>query len=426
MVFALISSNAFAQKQWTLQACIDTALSNNRNIKLQKLSYKAKEISYKQAKNERLPNLNASMGQNFSFGRSLGVDNVYQNTNSQNSSLSVSSGLTLYDGFRIKNSIEARQAELLAAGADVEKMERDIILNVSTVFLQVLQNKELLQNAITQLETTKENIERRKELIASGRLAEGEVYELQAQLAKEELAIVQAENQLQLSLLDLSQVLELDEFEHIDVILPSDLLANETILLSPSAIYQEAIVNRPEIISAQHRLTSGMKGVDIAKSRIMPTLSLGGQWGTGYYNMSNAPINTPFSTQFKNNMSSGLGLNLSIPIFNRFDTKNQIESAKLQVENARIEIENSKITIKKEIQQAYYNSIAAKKRWEASQKSVEANQESYRYANQKYEVGRANQYEVNLAKSNLSQSISEQTQAKYEYIFRLKILELMR
>ena len=142
--------------------------------------------------------------------------------------------------------------------------------------------------------------------------------------------------------------------------------------------------------------------------------------------MSNMPTNPSFGTQFSNNISTGVGLSLSIPIFNRYEVKNQVENAKLNVESSKIDIENTKIELRKTIQQAYYNAIAAKNRWESSQKSVTANEESYRFASQKFEVGRANQYEVNLAKTNLSQSISEQTQAKYEYVFRMKILELMK
>ncbi len=415
-----------AQHQWTLRECIDTALVNNRNIKLQKLNYKASEINYNQAKANRLPNLNASVGQNFNFGRSLAVDNTYQNSNSQNTSFSISSGLTLFNGFRIKNAIEARQAELLAAGADVQKIEKDIILNVSGVFLQVLQNKEMLQNAVNQLTITRENIARRKELIAAGKLAEGEVFEIQAQEAKEELTRVQAENQLQLSLLDLAQVLELDHFEDIDVVIPENLLENELALLSAEEVYKSALASRPEIKSANQRLESSIKNVEIAKAGYKPSLSLGAQWGTGYYNMSNIPNNTSFGKQFSNNMSTGIGLNLSIPLFNRYEVKNQVENARLNVESSKINIENTKIELRKTIQQAYYNAVAAKNRWDSSRKSVKANEESYRFAAQKYEVGRANQYELNLAKTNLSQSISEETQAKYEYVFRMKILELMQ
>lgn len=422
----IFSSSVPAQRVWTLEQCIDTALTNNRNMKLQRINYESRNIAYQQSKNAQLPNLNGSVGQNFNFGRSLAVDNTYQNSNSQTTNFSISGGLNLFNGFRVKNTIDARRAELLASGADLQKIEKDIVMNVSTVFLQVLQNKELQANAENQLAITQENIDRRRVLINSGKLAEGEIYELQAQLAKEEVALVQAQNNLELSLLDLALIMDLEEIGGLDVVVPNNLLENELALLNAEEVYGSALRSRPEIQSAEYRLQSNEKNVEIAKSGYLPSLSLGASWGTGFYNMSNMPQNSPFADQFKNNMSTGVGLNLSIPIFNRFETKSQVTSAKLNVESSKLEIENVKKELRKNIQQAYYNALAARNRWEASEKSVKANEESYRFANQKFEVGRGNQYEVNLAKNNLTQSISEQTQSKYEYVFRLKILELMR
>ena len=172
----LLTSGVSAQRAWTLEQCIDTALANNRGIKQQRLMQKSKEIAYKQSKNTLLPNLNANVNQDFSFGRSLDDNYNYQNSNSRGTSFGISSGLLLFDGMKMKYNIEARKSELLAAGADVQKVEKDIILNVSTVFLQALQNKEMLKNAENQLNITKENIERRTELIKVGKLAEGEIY----------------------------------------------------------------------------------------------------------------------------------------------------------------------------------------------------------------------------------------------------------
>ena len=422
----LVASQLPAQRLWTLEQCIDTALTRNRNIKQQQLSYKAKEIAYSQAKANLLPNLNASAGQNFNFGRSLGADNTYISSNSATSSFGISSDLTLFDGLKMKYNIEAKKAELLASGADWLKVEKDIILNVSTVFLQVLQNKELLQNAANQLDLTRKNMTQRKELIQAGKLAEGEIYELQAQEAKEEFSLVQAENNLQLSKLDLSQVMDLEDFKELDVVVPANLMENELALLSAEEVYNSAVQSRPELKAAEFRLQSSEKNIAIAKADYLPSLGFGAQIGTGYYNMSQLPVNEAFGDQVSNNLSTALGFRLSIPVFNRFEVKNRVKSAKLEVENSKIEMEKTKIELRKTIQQAYFNAIASKNRWESSQKSVRANEEAFRFASQKFESGRANQYEVNIAKNNLAQSISEQTQAKYEYVFRMKLLELMR
>ena len=415
-----------AQRLWTLEQCIDTALTHNRNIKQQQLSYKSKEIAYAQAKANLLPNLNASAGQNFNFGRSLGADNTYISSNSATSSFGISSDLTLFDGLKMKYNIEAKKADLLASGADWLKVEKDIILNVSTVFLQVLQNKELLQNAANQLDLTRKNMTQRKELIRAGKLAEGEIYELQAQEAKEEFSLVQAENNLQLSKLDLSQVMDLEDFKDLDIVVPVNLMENELALLSAEEVYNSAVQSRPELKAAQFRLQSSEKNIAIAKADYLPSLGFGAQIGTGYYNMSRLPVNEAFGDQISNNLSTALGFRLSIPVFNRFEVKNRVKSAKLEVENSKIEIEKTKIELRKSIEQAYFNAIAAKNRWDSSQKSVRANEEAFRFSSQKFESGRANQYEVNIAKNNLAQSLSEQTQAKYEYVFRMKLLELMK
>ena len=422
----LAASQLPAQRLWTLEQCIDTALTHNRNIKQQQLSYKAKEIAYSQAKANLLPNLNASAGQNFNFGRSLGADNTYISSNSATSSFGISSDLTLFDGLKMKYNIEAKKADLLASGADWLKVEKDIILNVSTVFLQVLQNKELLQNAANQLDLTRKNMTQRKELIRAGKLAEGEIYELQAQEAKEEFSLVQAENNLQLSKLDLSQVMDLEDFKDLDVVVPVNLMENELALLSAEEVYNSAVQSRPELKAAEFRLQSSEKSIAIAKADYLPSLGFGAQIGTGYYNMSRLPVNEAFGDQISNNLSTALGFRLSIPVFNRFEVKNRVKSAKLEVENSKIEIEKTKIDLRKSIQQAYFNAIAAKNRWESSQKSVRANEEAFRFASQKFESGRANQYEVNIAKNNLAQSLSVQTQAKYVYVFRMKLLELMK
>ncbi len=422
----LAASQLPAQRLWTLEQCIDTALTHNRNIKQQQLSYKAKEIAYAQAKANLLPNLNASAGQNFNFGRSLGADNTYISSNSATSSFGISSDLTLFDGLKMKYNIEAKKADLLASGADWLKVEKDIILNVSTVFLQVLQNKELLQNAANQLDLTRKNMTQRKELIRAGKLAEGEIYELQAQEAKEEFSLVQAENNLQLSKLDLSQVMDLEDFKDLDIVVPVNLMENELALLSAEEVYNSAVQSRPELKAAEFRLQSSEKSIAIAKADYLPSLGFGAQIGTGYYNMSRLPVNEAFGDQISNNLSTALGFRLSIPVFNRFEVKNRVKSAKLEVENSKIEIEKTKIELRKSIEQAYFNAIAAKNRWDSSQKSVRANEEAFRFSSQKFESGRANQYEVNIAKNNLAQSLSEQTQAKYEYVFRMKLLELMK
>lgn len=419
-------SSATAQKQYTLLECIDIALENNRNIKQQEINRQQRELAYSQARADLLPSLNAQSGQSFVFGRSIGIDNVYENINSSQSNFGIGADITIFDGLRMKHNIDARKADMYASEADLEKMEDDIIMSVSTAFLQALLNKELLIISENQLETTNADYERRFSLVESGRLAKGELFEVEAQLAREELNRVQAENNLKLALLDLAQIMELETFNNFDIIAPSaETLINETPLLPSESVYASALVNRPQIRSMQYRLESSEKEVLMARAQYYPTLSFGANMGTNYYNMSGRP-NDSFSNQIKNNMSNSLGFNLRIPIFNRFQVKNNVSRARLAIINTQLELDKTKLELRKQIEQAYYNAVASESRWEAAQKSVEASNEAYRFTEEKHESGRANSYELFLAKNNQTQALGEEAQAKYEYAFRLKILELLR
>ncbi|MCE5204718.1 MAG: TolC family protein [Porphyromonadaceae bacterium] len=415
-----------AQQQYTLTECIDIALENNRNIKQQELNRQQREIAYSQARADLLPNLNASAGQSFVFGRSIGLDNTYVNTNSSQTSFGIGADITLFDGLRMKHNIDARKADMQASQADLEKMRDDIIMSVSTAFLQALLNRELLQIAETQLETTRADIARRTELVKSGRMAKGELYEQEAQLAREELNRVQAASNLKLALLDLAQIMELEKFDDFDVTAPpAETLISQTPLLVSEAVYESALANRPIIRSMQYRIESSEKEKLMARSQLYPSLSFGANMGTGYYNMSGRN-NDSFSSQLRNNVSNSLGFSLRIPIFNKFQVRNNIQSAELAISNTRLEMDKTKLELRKQVEQAYYNAVGAKSRWEAAQKSVAASNEAYRFAEEKHESGRANTYELTLAKNNQTQALGEEAQAKYEYAFRLKILELLK
>jgi outer membrane protein len=421
----LTISGVSAKNTMTLEQCIDSALQHNRNIKQQSLTSKSKEIAYEQARMNLLPDINASAGQSFMLGRSLIADNTYANVNSAQTSFGISSGITLFDGLKMKYDIDARKAEMMASEADLEKIKSDIELNVTVAFLQVLLYKENMQTLADQLELTHQKIEQKTALVNAGKQPEGELYELKAQLAKEALNLTQADNNLKLAMLDLAQIIELDDFENLDVEIPQNLLTTELSLLAADEVYHSAIKNRPEIKGANYRLLTSEKNVAIAKSAYFPTLSFGAQVGTGYYNI-NGVTNDSFNQQLNQNLSTNLGFNLHIPIFNKFEVKNRVSSTKLAVESSKLDIENAKYQLRKTVQQAYQNALAAQSRLAAARKSELASKEAFRYAEQKYEAGRASVYELYQAKSNLTQVLSELTQSKYEYVLRIKILELLK
>lgn len=426
-ILSLISALAFtlSAQQYTLEQCIDIALENNRSLKQQMLGKTQREIAYSQAKTDLLPSLNASAGQSFVFGRSIGLDNTYQNTNSSQTSFGLGANVTLFDGLRMKYNIDARRAELGTAGADLEKFKDDLEMSVATSFLQVLLQKELVQIANQQIELTKANIARQNELIKSEKVARGEIYELEAQQAREEQNLVQAESNLRLAILELAQTMDLDNFDNFDIIAPPvESIINNGQLISAESIVQSALMVRPEIDAAQYRLESSLQEVKIAKSRLYPSLTFGANMGTGYYNMGGRD-NPAFSSQFRNNMSNSLGFNLQIPIFTKFQTRNSIRQAQLAAQSNRIEIDKVKIELRKRVEQAFENAKGAQSKWMASQKAEKAGLESFRFTQEKFDSGRANAFELFQAKSNLAQTLADEAQAKYEFAFRLKILELL-
>lgn len=415
---------ASAQKTFSLQQCVDTALHHNRNIKQQELNKQSRELAYQQARINLLPNLNASMGQSFTFGRSLVADNTYQSINSSQSSFNISSGITLFDGLKMKHNIDLRKAEMQSSEADLEKIKKDIELNVNVAFLQALLYKENLKTQQNQIDASLQNIEQKTALVEAGKLPEGELYELKAQLAKEEFNVTQAKNNLKLALLDLAQIIELESFEGFDIQDDVDLSEDVHTLISAEEVYQQALQNRPEIKAAEYRLLGNQKSVEIARSAYYPTLSFGAQVGTGYYNLQGMS-NNPFQQQLNDNLSTNLGFSLQIPIFNRFEVKNSVKNSQMAVKSSQLEIESTKYELRKTVEQSYQNALAAQARYAAAQKTELASKEAYRYAEQKYEAGRASVYELYQAKTNYVQVLSELTQSKYEYALRVKVLEQM-
>lgn len=325
----------------------------------------------------------------------------------------------------MKHDIEARKAYLAASDADLDKIKEDIAINVSTAFLLVLMNKELVQIATDQIELSKYNISRKKELVNSGKSLHGEVLELESQLAKENFNLVNAENKLKLSKLDLMQIMELEDLEDFDISIETlDSLFEEGLIFLNNSVYENAFNNRPEIRSIKFQIDAAKNELLAAKSQYFPSISLGAQMNTGYYKM-NGRDNISFNSQIQNNLSNSIGVTLNIPIFNRFQVRNAVKNMNIILEKTKLNESKAKIELRKHIDQAFYNALAAQSRLEAAQKSETANREALRFVQEKYENGRATSYELFQAKNILIQVLGEKTQAKYEYAFRLKILKFL-
>ncbi len=421
-----------AQESWDLRKCIDYALENNIRIQQQAVStdYYGNELN--QAKFNRLPSVNGNLSNSFNFGRSLQYDNTYADFNSNQTSGSLSANITLINGLVLKHSVDKANYDLKASLEDLQKAKDDIMLNVSAAYLQILFSEELVQVAQDQLEVTKLQIERTRKLVDAGSLAKGSLLEIEAQFAQEELNLVNEQNNLQLSYLNLYQLLELPATEKFVIeqpVLPV-VSANRTMLNSMD-VFKNAVQVRPEVKGAEFRLSSFKEQVAIERGNLYPSLSFGIDYYNSYnnqyrYQQTNDnpnPGKIPLGDQLKNNDRYGLGVNMRIPIFNKYQTRTQIKNAQLQVMNQELEVQNTKNVLRKDIEQAYTNALAALKKYMASNKAVESMQESFRYTEEKFNVGMVNSVEYNQAKNNLTKAKSDLVQAKYDYIFRTKILD---
>ena len=414
-----------AQKVWSLQECIDYANENNLEIQMQHLNIQKQEIALNTSKNRRLPNLSASASQSFSFGRTASVyDNTYQDRNSSSSQWSASTSVPIFTGFMISNEIAASKIELQTISAELEKARENMELNITSMYLQVLFSKEMLGIANKQTELSKELLDRTKKLFENGRFSEAQIYEVEAQIANDELSVVQAESDLQMAILTLTQALELPSPEGFDVEEPEDIL-NFVLVRKPEIIYETAVTSRAVIRAEELRLKSGEKYVKIAQSSYFPTLSFGAGYNNNYYIISGVDgfENVSFSNQIKSNRNEYFGLNLNIPIFNRLSTRNNVKTAKLNVSLQELQLENTKKSLYKEIQQAYYNAITSGEKYKSAETAYKSAEKSFGYMKEKLDAGRATMYEYNDSKTSMTRAISNQTQAKYDFIFRKKILE---
>lgn len=414
-----------AQEGWTLRQCIDYAIEHN--IEIQQTANEAEQnaIEVNTAKWARLPNLSGSAGQNWSWGRSQSPkDNTYSDVNSSSTQFGLNTNVPLFTGLQLPNQYALSKLNLKAAIEDLNKAKEDIAINVTSSYLQVLFNMELSKVAASQTELSKEQCKRIIRLAEVGKASSAEVAEAKARVAQDEMSLVQAENNYQLALLDLSQLLELPTPEGFTLAQP-DTVVNFAPLTAPDDIYTEALSNKPGIRAAQFRLEGSEKSIRIAQSNYYPQLSFGASIGTNFYTL-NGSAEHSFGSQLKNNLNKGIGFNLSVPLFNRLATRNRVRSARLQQTNLALQLDNTKKALYKEIQQAWYNAVAAESKFNSSMAAVTANEESFRLMSEKFDNGKATFVEYNEAKQNLTKSLSDKIQAKYDYLFRTKILDFYK
>jgi outer membrane protein len=449
----LITGFSQAQTQvWSLEKCVDYALSNNIQVKKQMLTVKASEVDLQQSKMNIYPGVNGSTGYSKSFKTVNQFTNQFYDGGQV--SMSLSGNVTLFNGFQLMNAIKQSAVNLKASKFDQDKLMDDISLNIATQYLSILFFKEQLNNAESQLDITKQQAKRMGQMVDAGTKAEGDLLNIEAQVAAEELLVVNAKSNLDLGYLTLYQLLDVPESERFLIDVPNLQVLNQSALqATPGSIYEIALTNQPAIKSADLRVQSAALSLKRSYAFLMPSISFSASLSTGfqtkaqtldaitpgtpspigYVEVTNARVLTPsfnytykkytWDSQINGNIQKSYGVFMNIPIFGKLQAQNNVKRSKMSVESSKLDLQLAKQQLNKTIEQAYADARASLNKYFSADKKVNATKESFHYSEQRFNVGLMSGVDYNNAKKDLSAAQSELLQAKYEYFFRSTVLD---
>ncbi len=456
VVVLLMSMNA--QEKWDLERCIRESLSRNMNIRQARLNKEGFDISGKQLRQQRLPNLNASTNFGITFGRFVNpATNDFETEDALYQSIGLNSGVLLFNGFRIHNSIRQNNLNVAAATEDIRQSENDLALNVALSYLNVLfayENLTIAENRVALSQSQLENLEK---LIQAGSRPDNDRYDILSQIAIDEQGVISAQNNIEINLLSLKQQMWMEpdyplaiERPVIDV---ETLEALET--QSFQYVYSAALTTQPQIEAAELRQKASELGIPIARSQLMPTLSIGGNIGSNWSDLAKQPgdyttlripqsgvfINgesaifevestfptslqpIPYGDQLENNIGYGVGASLSIPLYNNYSNKASVERAKLNVISASIQSDQIKQSLKTNIQSALTTARASRKSLEGAEASALAARIALDNAERRVALGTLNNFEYLSARNRSDIAENNLLIARYDYFFRIKVIE---
>ena len=436
--FVSVTMSIFGQeKKWTLQECISYALDNNITIKQTELDVETASIDRSDAIGNFLPSLNGSASNFWSSG--LATDPTSGTNRVQtfrSSSYNISSSVTLFDGLNNIRQFQRAKLNELLSKYTLGKSKDDIALFVANGYLQVLLNKESLKVIEKQHEITIAQLERTKSLVDAGVLPQGDLLEIEATSADEITRIVQADNAVRISLISLAQTLLIKDYETFEIAEQDYLVPTSEIIKKPiSEIISRSREARYEVQIAEQNRRIAEQDVLIAKSSYYPTLSASASLSTfesdaqnviGFDDLGGAVVGgpEPIFDQFSDNYSINYGLSLSIPIFNGFSVRNAVKRGKINVKRAEFQLEQAELDLDSNVYQAYLDAKGAAEAYEASLVSVKAQERAYEYAKDRYDVGLTNAFDFSQSKFRLENAQSVEVQNRFDYIFKLKVLEL--
>lgn len=427
IAFIAFSFSGMSQKKWDLKEAVEYALKNNISIKKGELTIEKANQNIIGAKGNFLPNLNASSGANLNFGSTIDpVSNGRISSTSFSSSYRINSGVTVFNGFRLLNIYKSNQLTLLGNQLDLQRIKDDISLNVVNSYLNILFAKENLAVAKVQAEISKKQIEVAKNQVDAGSKPKGELLNAQSAYANDLQTVVSLENTLDIALLGLAQLLQVDpnnfDVAKIDVGAPSASL----MFKSPDLVYKKAVETRPEILSAKLQGEYGDLQIAIAKSGFLPSVTASASAGTNFshrFTIFQGQQNDYFFKQLNDNFGYGIGLSVNIPIFNRYQNKVNLNRAIIDKEDSKLDLENAKLSLQQTIQRAFLDARAALKSYEAAKLSLDAQQEAFKNAQQRYTFEAITSFEFDQVRNRLVNAESTLIRAKYDYVFKTKVLK---
>lgn len=426
LVVVLTSIATFSQEQWTLKKCVDYALKNNLTIKQNRLNIGVAKANVKDAEGNFLPNLNASTGGNLNFNpirKGIGRDGTKA---SFSGNFGLNTGATLYAGGRNKSGLKQAQLGVQGSELDLAQIENNISLNVVNAYLRVLFAKENLSVAQTQSNISKKQIERAQAQFDAGAIAKSDLLNVQSTAANDLQNVVIQENNLNTNVLQLAQLLQISANGFDVAPLNSESMSSALLFDSSNQVYEKALTFRPEIKRAELNIKNAEIGVDIAKSAYLPTVTASASAGMGYnYGLgnSNNQMNYALLRQLNNSFNYGAGFSVNVPIFNGYKTDASVERAKINQDISQTALENQKLQLEQTIQQAYLDAKLAAKTYEASQVSLEAQKEAFKNAQTSYDYGSMNQFDFDQVRNRLVNAEGAMIRAKYDYIFKTKVLK---
>ncbi|MBK8516318.1 MAG: TolC family protein [Saprospiraceae bacterium] len=453
--FACLSLYGSAQEVWSLEKCVNHAIEKSLQIEGSQLLLSGTEIDINQARHARYPNLSAGSNVGWNFGRTIDpTSNQFVTETFFNNSFSLNSNVLLYNGGRVGNTINQSIANNKATVKDLEQTKRDISLSVASLYLNILFAKENLQNAENQLVLTNEQLSQLNKQIAVGNRPENDRLDLEAQIATNEQTITEAKNNLTINLLNLKQLLRLDPDFNLDIVNPGDIpLETDPDIVTFNELYLSALGTQPSVAANEMRVKSAELGEKISKASFLPTLGAGGNLRTNYSNkgfnstlvgteyqnrtllINNQEVKVgfpsplfdfekiPYFDQFTNNLSYGVGISLNIPVYNNYTSRAGLQRAQLNTERANLNLLQTRETLKITVGQALSDAKAAKAKFQATNKTKTAQSNLYNNAVKRFEIGNLNAFELTRLKTQLESASINNIIAKYDYLFRTKILD---